>query len=72
MSTIPPDISENDTERLREFVRVTAREVRAVGGASASTTLEMIGYIRELEHALNAAKKEIRDHKEWLWEKRHN
>lgn len=46
-----PDISGNDSQRLQEFVRVTSREVEAVGGASAATTLEMIGYIRELEHA---------------------
>lgn len=46
-----PDISDGDSERLQEFVRVTVREVRAVGGVSAATTLEMIGYIRELERA---------------------
>lgn len=46
-----PDISANDSPRLREFCRVTAMEVKAVGGASASTTLEMIGYIRELERS---------------------
>lgn len=55
-----PDISGADSKRLQEFVRVTAREVKAVGGASASTTLELIGYIRELEHALSCVHKESR------------
>lgn len=46
-----PNIDGEDSPRLQEFVRVTTREVELVGGASAGTTLEMIGYIRELEHA---------------------
>lgn len=50
-----PDIDGNDSPRLQEFVRLTAREVKAVGGASASTTLEMIGYIRELETRLRTS-----------------
>lgn len=44
-----PNIDGEDSSRLRELIRVTTREVKAVGGASAGTTLEMIGYIRELE-----------------------
>lgn len=44
-----PDISQNDSERLREFMRVTALEIKAVGGVGAATSLELIGYIRELE-----------------------
>lgn len=47
-----PDISNNDSERLRGFVRMTATEIKAVGGIGAATSLEMIGYIRELEHKL--------------------
>lgn len=53
---VPPDISSDDSERLQEFVRVTTREVKAVGGASAATTLDMIGYIRELEHELSRSR----------------
>lgn len=49
-----PDISGEDSERLQGFVKATSREVKAVGGASAGTTLEMIGYIRELEHELRS------------------
>lgn len=63
-----PDISGNDSERLQEFVRITAREVKAVGGASAGTTLEMIGYIRELEHALGSTRAAVagpRGDEEW-------
>jgi hypothetical protein len=44
-----PDISANDSPRLQELCRVTAMEVKAVGGIGAATALEMIGYIRELE-----------------------
>jgi DNA-directed RNA polymerase subunit RPC12/RpoP len=47
-----PDVSEEDSDRLREFCRVTAMEVKAVGSVSAATSLEMIGYIRELEWKL--------------------
>lgn len=54
-----PDISGEDSERLRGFVKVTSREVKAVGGASAGTTLEMIGYIRELELSLSSRDREI-------------
>lgn len=46
-----PDISANDSQRLRELCRVTAMEIKAVGGVGAATTLEMVGYIRELERA---------------------
>lgn len=47
-----PDISGNDSERLRKFMRITALEIKAVGGVGAATSLEMIGYIRELEMKL--------------------
>lgn len=47
-----PDISDRDSDRLRGFMRVTATEIKAVGGVGAATSLEMIGYIRELEHKL--------------------
>lgn len=46
-----PDISANDSPRLKELCRVTAMEIKAVGGVSAATSLEMIGYIRELERS---------------------
>jgi hypothetical protein len=49
-----PDISEHDSPRLREFMRITAVEIKAVGGVGAATSLEMIGYIRELESQLRA------------------
>lgn len=49
-----PDISREDSPRLQEFCRVTATEVKAVGGVGAATSLEMIGYIRELEMRLRA------------------
>lgn len=44
-----PDISGNDSSELQRFCAQTAREIKAVGGVSASTSLEMIGYMRELE-----------------------
>lgn len=47
----PPDISGKDSPRLRELVRVTSLEIKAAGGVGAATSLEMIGYIRELERA---------------------
>lgn len=48
-----PDVSGDDSDRLRGFCRMTAVEVKATGGVSAATSLEMIGYIRELEWRLN-------------------
>lgn len=47
-----PDVSGNDSERLQGFCRMTTVEVKAVGMVSAATSLEMIGYIRELEWKL--------------------
>lgn len=49
-----PDVSGNDSERLRGFCRMTTIEVKAVGMVSAATSLEMIGYMRELEWKLAA------------------
>lgn len=49
-----PDISLHDSQKLRELSARTAREIKAVGGVSAATSLEMIGYIRELEQSNNA------------------
>lgn len=49
-----PDISHGDSERLRGFTRMTAVEIKAVGGVGAATSLEMIGYIRELEQKLRS------------------
>ena len=46
-----PDISADDSPRLKDLCRVTATEIKAVGGVSAATSLEMIGYIRELERS---------------------
>lgn len=44
-----PDADGSDSPRLREFVRRTSAELKLVKGVSAATTLEMIGYIRQLE-----------------------
>lgn len=49
-----PDISGNDSEQLKRFCEVTAREIKVVGGVSAGTSLEMIAYIRELEIKLRS------------------
>lgn len=46
-----PDISASDSPRLKELCRVTAMEIKAVGGVGAATSLKMIGYIRELERS---------------------
>lgn len=56
-----PDISQNDSERLQGFTRTTAVEIKAVGGVGAATSLEMIGYIRELEHRLSFHNTQIRE-----------
>ena len=58
--TALPDISQNDSERLRGFMRVTAVEIKAVGGVGAATSLEMIGYMRELERHLSSRDTETR------------
>lgn len=57
----PPDISGNDSARLQGFVRITSIEIKAVGGVGAATSLEMIGYIRELEHRLATVRREERE-----------
>jgi len=44
-----------DSDRLQDFCRITAAEVKATGGVGAATALEMIEYIRELETKLQAA-----------------
>jgi hypothetical protein len=50
-----PDLSKGDSSRLREFERIASVEIRAVGGVGAATSLEMIGYMRELEHYITTA-----------------
>lgn len=55
----PPDISSNDSERLQGFVRMTSVEIRAVGSVGAATSLEMIGYIRELEQSRATVRREV-------------
>lgn len=54
----PPDISADDSKRLQGFVRMTSVEIKAVGGVGAATSLEMIGYIRELEQRLATVRRE--------------
>lgn len=44
-----PDVDACDSSLLHEFCERTAREIKACGGISAATSLEMIGYIRKLE-----------------------
>lgn len=47
-----PNIDAEDSAKLKEFFAKTTREVKILGGAAASTTLEMIGYIRKQEAEL--------------------
>jgi hypothetical protein len=44
-----PDISGEDSPELKRLCEQSAREVKLVGSLSASTALEMIGLMRELE-----------------------
>jgi hypothetical protein len=42
----------SDSERLQTFVRTTTRQVEKFGSIAASTSLEMIEYIRQMERVL--------------------
>lgn len=46
----------SDSEKLKEFCRITTLEIKSVGNISTSTSLEMIEYIRILETKLNNIK----------------
>ena len=47
-----PDISNNDSPELKRLCEQSAREVKLVGSVSASTSLEMIAHMRQLEKTL--------------------
>ena len=53
-----PDISGQDSETLQYFSRTTAKELK-VGGVTAGTSIQMIGYIRSLEM-------QLRGQSQWL------
>jgi hypothetical protein len=50
-----PDISGDDSPELRRLCEQSAREVKLTGSVSAATSLEMIGFMRELEIRQRAA-----------------
>ena len=45
-----------DSEKLKYFVRLSTIQVKANGYVSPSLSLEMIGYMRELERIVHSAK----------------
>jgi hypothetical protein len=47
-----PDISAGDSPELKRLCEQSAREVKLIGSISASTSLEMIAHMRQLEETL--------------------
>src|ERR1043165_8676995 len=47
-----PDVSGSDSPELKRLCEQSVREVKLIGSVSASTSLEMIAYMRQLEETL--------------------
>ena len=56
-----PDISGQDSGVLKFFTEQTAKEIKTLGGVSASKSLQMIGHMRSLEMQLRGQSQGLPD-----------